>query len=100
MGQIQPDRIGGRAFTDDDIDGIVLHGRIQDLLDCTVQPVDLIHEQNIILVEIGQQRRQITRFFNGRAGGDANIDAHFGGNNTRQCRFAQPRRAMQQHMIQ
>ena len=100
MGQIQPDRIGGGAFTDDDIDGIVLHGRIQDLLDCTVQPVDLIHEQNIILVEIGQQRRQITRFFNGRAGGDANIDAHFGGNNTRQRSLAQSRRAMQQHMIQ
>ena len=100
MGQIQPDGVGGRPFADDDIDGIVLHGRIQDLLHRPVQPVDLIHKKNIILIEVGQQRRQIARLFNGRAGGNANIDAHFGSNNACQCRLAQSRRAVQQHMIQ
>ena len=62
--------------------------------------MDLVHEENVILVEVGQQRRQIAGLFNGRAGGDADIDAHFGGDNARQRGLAQARRAVQQHMIQ
>ena len=100
MGQIQTDGVGGGAFADDDINGIVLHGGVQDLLHRAVQAVDLIHKENIILVQVGQQRRQIAGLFDGRAGSDADIDAHLGGDNARQRGLAQARRAVQQHVIQ
>ena len=58
------------------LDHVLLHG--------PVQPVDLIHEENVILVEVGQQRRQIAGLFDGRAGGDADIDPHLGGDDARQ----------------
>ncbi len=44
MRQIQPDRVGRRALADDDINRIVLHGRVKDLLDRTVESMDLIYE--------------------------------------------------------
>ena len=46
--QIQPDGVGRGALADDDVDGIVLHSRVQDLLHRPVQPVYLVHEQQIV----------------------------------------------------
>ena len=62
--------------------------------------MDLIHEQDVVLVEIGQQRRQIAGLFNGRAGGDADVDAHLLGDDAGQRGLAQARRAVEQHMVQ
>ena len=62
--------------------------------------MDLVHKQDIPLVEIGQQRRQIPRLFNGRAGGDADIDPHLLRDDPRQRGLAQTRRPVEQHMIQ
>ena len=36
------------ALADDDIERVVLHGRIKDLLYRTVETVDLVNKQNII----------------------------------------------------
>jgi hypothetical protein len=62
--------------------------------------VDFVHEEDIHIVQIGQQRRQIPRFFNGGAGSDAYIDAHLVGDHPGQRRFAQTRRAVEQDVIQ
>ena len=62
--------------------------------------MDLVHKENVVFAEIGQQRRQIAGLFNGRAGGDADVDAHLGGDDARQRGLAQTRRAVEQHMVQ
>ena len=62
--------------------------------------MNLIHKQDIILIEIGQKGRQISRLLNGLAGGNADMDPHFVGDDPRQRGFAQSRGAMEEHMIQ
>ena len=62
--------------------------------------VDLVHEKDIPLVEIGQHGYQVAGLFDGRAGGNAHIDAHFIGDHRRQRGFAKARGAVEQHMIQ
>ena len=51
MGQVQPDRPGRRPLPDHNIDGVVLHGRVQYLLHLPVQPVNLIHKKDIPLLQ-------------------------------------------------
>ena len=99
-GQIQTDGAGGRAFADDDIQRIVFHRRIKHLFHTAVEAVDLVDEQHIVFVEIGQQCGQISGFFNGRAGGNADVNPHLVGNDACQRSLAQTGRTVQQHMIQ
>jgi len=62
--------------------------------------VDFVDEQNVAGVQVGQQRRKVAGLFNGRAGGDTDVHAHFVGDNARQRGFAQTGRAVQQGVIQ
>ena len=49
----------GRPATDHHVDREVLHRRIEDLLDRVVEAVDLVDEQDVALVEVGQDRGQV-----------------------------------------
>ena len=62
--------------------------------------MDLIHEEDVILLQIGEQGRQIAWLLDGRAGGDADIDPHLVGNDTGQGGLTQARRAVEQDMVQ
>ena len=61
--------------------------------------MDLVDEQDIPRREVRQQRRKVARLFNGRAGGDADVDAHLIGDDAREGRLAEARRAVEQHMV-
>ena len=62
--------------------------------------MNLVDKQHIAGVHIGEQRHQITGFLDGRPGGDAHGDAHLIGDDAGQRRFAEARRAVEQHMVQ
>ena len=98
-GQIDPHRARRRAFADHDIERAVLHRGIEDFLDRGTEPVDFVNEQDVAVLQIGEQRREIARFGNDRAGCGAEPDAHFLGDNLRERGLAKPRRAKEQHMV-
>jgi hypothetical protein len=100
MRQIQPDRPRRGFLPQHDIDRKILHGRVQNLLHLAVQPVDLIHKQNIPLLEVIKDRRHLSGLLDRRAGGDLHMDPHLIGYDTRQGCLAQSRRAVKQHMVQ
>ena len=100
MGQVDADGTGAGPLADDDIEGVVLHGGVQYLLHAAVQPVDLIDEEDIIFIEVGQQGSQIARFFDGRTAGNTDIDPHFRRDDLRKGGFAQAGGAVKQHMVQ
>ena len=62
--------------------------------------MDLIDEENVALAQIGQQSGQITGLFDGRAGGNADVDAHFVGDDACQSGLAQTGRAIEQNVVQ
>ena len=100
MRQVEPDGVRAGALADDDVDGVVLHRGIEDLLHRAVEAVDLIDKENVVLTQVGQKRREVARLFDGGAGGDANVDAHLGGDDARERRFAEARRAVEQNVVE
>src|SRR6202035_3248914 len=54
LGQIDLDGTGRRSGADDEIELKIFHRRIEDFLDGRIEPVDLVDEQNVALLEIGQ----------------------------------------------
>ena len=62
--------------------------------------MDLVHKQDVVLVEIGEQSRQIPRLLNGGAGGNAHVDSHLVGDDAGQGGLAQTRGAVEQNVVQ
>ena len=84
----------------DDIQGKVLHRRVEDLLHRAGQAVHLVDEEHVPGAQVGQQGRQVPGLFNGRAAGDAQVDPQLARHDAGQGGLAQARRAVEQHMVQ
>ncbi len=62
--------------------------------------MDLVDEQNVARLEIGQERGEIAGFGNDRSRGGAEIDAEFARHDLRQRGLAEARRADEQHVVE
>ena len=92
-GQVEADRTGRRALADHDVEGEVLHGRVEDLLHDPVEAVDLVDEEDVALVEVGQDGGQVARPLQRRPAGDPQAHAHLGGHDPGQGGLPQARGA-------
>ena len=61
--------------------------------------MNFVDEQDVVGLQIGQQRGQIARAFEHGAGGLFEVDAHFARDDVCERGFAQTRRAEQQGVI-
>ena len=62
--------------------------------------MDFIDEQHVAAGQVGQQAGQIARALDGRSAGHADVLSHFAGDNARERRFTQTRRAVEQNVIE
>ena len=97
--ELQADGAGGRALADQDVETAVLHGGVEHLLDGAVQAVDLVDEEHVAVLQVGQQRGEIAGPGQDRAGGDAEPGAHLGGHDPGQGRLAQPGRPREEDVV-
>ena len=74
--QIDPNRARRRTFADHQVERAVLHRRIEHFLDRGVEAVDLVDEQDVAVLEVGEKRRKVARLGDHRARGRAEADAH------------------------
>src|SRR5579859_1705205 len=88
-----------RPFADHHIQREIFHRRIQALLDGAAQAVDFVDEQHFARLQGRQDRGQVARVFDGRARGGAQADTHLNSDDVTERGFAQPRRAVQQDVI-
>ena len=100
FGEIDLHRARRRPLADDEVELEILHRRIEHLLDRRIEPVDLVDEEHVALLEIGEQRREIAGLGDDRPGCGAEVDAEFARHDLRQGGLAEARRADQQHMIE
>ena len=100
MRQVKTHAARRRTFADNNIQRKVLHRRIEDFLYRFREAVDFINKQNVILAKIRQYRCQISLTLNRRTTRHADIHVQLVGNNIRQRRFAEARRAEEQHMVE
>ena len=62
--------------------------------------MDLVDEQDVAVLEVGQQRGEVAGLGDHRAGRGAEADAHLAREDAGQRRLAEPRRAVEQHMVE
>ena len=97
--EAEPERPGRRTLADHDVEGVVLHRRVEDLLDRAVEAVDLVDEQDVALLERGQDRGQVAGPLDRRARGVLDVHAELAGDDRGQGRLAEARRAVEQDVI-
>ncbi len=66
-GEVDAQRLSVRPLSKDDVYLVVLHCRVEDLLNIPAQTVNLIDEEHIVRFEVGQDRSKVTRLLNCRA---------------------------------
>ena len=98
--EIELDRPRGRPLADHDVDLIVLERGVQDLLDDRRQPVDLVDEEDIVRLEVGEERGEIAGPLEHRPRGLAEIDAHLARDDVRERGLAEPGRPEEEHVIE
>ena len=54
-------------FADDEVELVVLHGGIEDLLHRRVEAVDLVDEQDVAVLQVGEQRGEVAGLGDHRA---------------------------------
>ncbi len=89
-----------RPLADHEVELEILHRRIEHFLDRRLQAVDLVDEQHIARLQIGQDGGQVAGLLNDRAGGCAETHAEFAGHDLGKGCLAEARWPVQQHMVQ
>src|SRR5262245_14134982 len=97
--QVEPDAPGARALAEHDVELEVLERGIQDLRDRARHPEDLVHEQDVALLEVGQDRREVARAVERRSRRRLEPDAELVGDDPGQRRLAEPRRSGEQEVV-
>ena len=88
-----------RPFVNHYINTVILHSRVQILLDHGAQTVYLVDKEHIVFLKRGKQTGKIARFVEHRARSYLESDTKLVGDNLRQCCLAKARRAVQEHMV-
>src|SRR5665811_1448731 len=89
-----------RALSDHDVDLIVLHRRVEDLLDGGVEAVDLVDEENVALLEVGEQAGDVDLALERRPGRGVHADAELGGDDAGQRGLAEAGRPGDEHVVE
>src|SRR5581483_10326783 len=97
--KIQPDRSRRRALADDDVELEVLHRRVEHLFHSASQTVNLVDEEDVAVVEVGEQRGQIAGELEGGPRRDPEADLHLVGDDAGQRGLPEPRRAREKRVV-
>ena len=98
-GKCQRNRCRTGSLAHDDVDAEVLHGEVEHFLRGAREAVNLVDEEDVALLETGQDRREITRVLDRGTGRQAQGCAHLRSDNHRERRLAESRRAREKNMI-
>ena len=90
---------GARPLADHHVEREVLHRRVEDLLDRAVEAVDLVDEQDVALVEGGEDRRQVPGPLDRRPARVADVHAELAGDDRGERRLAEAGRAVEEDVI-
>src|SRR5687768_4221151 len=85
------DGTGSGALTDQQIQLIVFHRRVQLFFQRRQQTMDLVDEEDVAFLKVGKQSRDVAGFFDCRAGGRFQFRAHLVGDDVCERGFAEAR---------
>ena len=98
--EVQLQGARGRALADHDVDLAVLHRRVEDLLDGRVQAMDLVEEEHVPPLEVGQEGGEVRAAFDDRARRLAEVRLHLVGDDVGEGGLAEARRAEDEDVVE
>ena len=98
-GEVDADGPGCRALADDEVELEVLHRRIQDFFYRWLQAVDLVDEQDVAGLEVGEDGGKVAGALDDGAGGGAKADAKLAGDDLGERGFAKARGAVEENVV-
>src|SRR5829696_7165891 len=98
--KVEGDRAGPRPLTEDDRQTPVLHRRVERLLHCAPQSMDLVDEEDAARLERGQKGGDVGLALQGRAGRLNHRHAQLRGDDVREGGLAETGRTGEQHVVQ
>ena len=98
-GDVEPDRAGGRALAQHDVELEVLHRRVEHLFDGPGQPVDLVDEEHVALAELAEDGGEVAAPLERRTGRDVQADVHLGGDDVGEAGLAEAGRAGEEEVV-
>ena len=99
-GSLMRQHLGVRAVADGDLEPVVLHRRIEVLLDDGLQAVHLVDEEDAALGQRRQVRRERALVLDGGRADGAQRHAERVGDEVRQRRLADAGRAREEHVVE
>ena len=96
---LQRDRRRARALADHDVDPEVLHREVEHLLGRARHPVDLVDEEDVAVVEPGQDGGQVAGVGDRRSAGEPQGRRHLGRDDHRERGLAESRWTGEQHVV-
>ena len=97
--EAEAQRPSGRTLADHHVQRVVLHRRVEDLLDRAVEPMDLVDEQDVALLQRGEDRGEIAGPLDGRPRSVLDVDPELARDDRGEGRLAQARRAIQEDVV-
>ena len=97
---LHADAARGRPLADHDVDLVVLHRRVEDLLDGGVEAVDLVDEEDVALLEVGEQAGDVALALERRPGRGVHAHAELLGDDAGERGLAEAGRAGEQHVVE
>ena len=73
--------------------------RVEDLLHCSVETVNLVDEEHVAMLEPGEDRGEVAAARERGTGGDSKARTHLCGDDPRQGGLAEPRRPSEEHVV-
>ena len=96
----EPDRARAGPLADDEVEGEVLHRRVEDLLDGAREAVDLVDEEDVVLLEVREDGGEVAGALDRGAAGGADGDAHLVRDDVREGRLAEAGRAVEEQVVE
>ncbi len=98
--QVELHRARAGALADHDVDLVVLERGIEDLLDHGREAVDLVDEEDVVGLEVGEDRGEVAGALEHRARGLLQVHAHLARDDVGERGLAEARRPEEQHVVE
>ena len=98
--QVDPDRARGRAFADHQIELELLERRVEDLLNGRGETMDLVDEQDVARLQVGELGGEVAGAHDHRPRGQTKADPELGGDDLGERGLAKPGRPGEQNMVE
>src|ERR1041385_2381109 len=100
LGQLELYGTRGWTLSDQKIQLIVFHRRIKLLFQCGKQAMNLVDEEHVTFLKVGQQRCDVAGFLDRRTGRGFQLGAHFVRDDVGERRLTQTWWSSEQHVIE